>query len=341
MSYMKAAYTDIIDSPITLDAVGGIERTGFIPLPDNTPTPFDEDEFTPQSIEAVMSSIYGQDEAKKVASMIVYNLLEYDMPTTTLFIGETGTSKTEIWRQLKKEYTSPNGDSLIEIFDASNMSASGWKGCLHLDDILKSLKLLPHHSWNDKKIVVLDEFDKCWFNKNNDVDYFALLSSQLLKFFEHEGMSFPGCVPPENISVVCLGAFSSIYKDRRSKKGSIGFSCEIEGKKEDITIRDELLQFNMSAEMIGRFNAIVELNPPSLSAYLPIAIQEKRKLEKDFHKQIVISDDMLVQIAEEALDANLGARHIKNRLFNLCQDAIYNDCFCSTIQIEDYPVAEM
>lgn len=328
MSYIK--------DQMTLDKVGGMER-GFVPLPSNEPTPWDDDDdwFTPQEVAQALESIIGQDEAKQAASMIVYELLEYQLPTTSLFLGETGCGKTEIWRCLKRMY--PN---LIQIADASNLSASGWKGDLHLADLLKNFD--PHKSkYQGFRILVLDEFDKIWLQKSGDNEYFNIMQSQLLKLFEHDSSAFPHTYPTENIAIVCCGAFSSLYKARHSKKGSIGFSCATKNEKPHKSLREELSAFSMLPELIGRFDRIVEMNPPSLEVYQEIAKRELHKLEADIHKEIVIDDDTLNAIASDALTEGLGARYIRKELFMRAEQAIYDDCFCKTIQIGESPAPEM
>ena len=80
MGYMKEKHAEQIADQISLEDLGGMKRGGFTPLPNNEPTPFDEVDdawFTPQAVEEALSSIIGQDEAKKAAAMIIYDLMEY------------------------------------------------------------------------------------------------------------------------------------------------------------------------------------------------------------------------------------------------------------------------
>ena len=78
--------------------------------------------------------------------------------------------------------------NLIQIADASNLSASGWKGDLHLADLLKNFD--PHKSkYQGFRILVLDEFDKIWLQRSGDNEYFNIMQSQLLKLFEHDEFS--------------------------------------------------------------------------------------------------------------------------------------------------------
>ena len=272
--------------------------------------------------------------------MIMYELIEYQLPTTSLFLGETGSGKTEIWRQLQKAFTDARrgheGESNIKIVDASQLCASGWKGDLHLSDCLRGFpKGMPFY------VLVFDEFDKIWHNRNTDVNYADLMQSQLLKLAEHEDLGIPDTVPLDCLSIVFCGAFSSIYEQRHSKKGSIGFTSEKKEEKSDNSIQDELRRFGLKNELIGRLDHICEMQPANLDVYKTIAKQELQKLEENFHKEILISDYTLEKIAEEALSSHLGGRFVKRELLSRCEDALYNDCFCKIIQIEDCPAAEM
>ena len=337
MGYMKEKHAEQIADQISLEDLGGMKRGGFTPLPENEPTPFDEaddDWFTPQAVEETLSPIIGQDEAKKAAAMIIYDLMEYQMPTTSLFIGETGSGKTEIWRLLSKEWK-----NMIQIADASQLTASGWKGEVHLSDLLNGFNARSR-LWHGH-ILVLDEFDKIFDNKGNDIRYCDLLQDQLLKLFEHEDIGIQSTVPIDSLSIVCCGAFSSIYEKRQKKKGVIGFNSTSKDDPEEHDIKKELQSFGLKPEIIGRYDRIIEMSPASLDVYQLIAKQEHKKLEESFHKPIVISSDTLTKIAEEALEAGLGGRYIKRRLFSLCENAIYSDCFTKEIIIDDYPVAEM
>ena len=96
--------------------------------------------------------IHGQHDAKKAASMVIYNLAK-GTRSNTVFIGPTGCGKSEIWRQLSAKYP-----SIIRIIDASRLTADGWKGSFHIENIFDGID--PDEIAKHGLIVVLDEADK-------------------------------------------------------------------------------------------------------------------------------------------------------------------------------------
>ena len=112
--------------------------------------------FTPQQIhhDVLDPHIIGQEEAKKAASLAVYNHFESDgeYSSVTLMCGPTGSGKTYMWEILQEEM----GDR-IQIFDASTLSAEGsWKGDYKISAIIKDAAL-SQHSPRPNMIIVLDE----------------------------------------------------------------------------------------------------------------------------------------------------------------------------------------
>ena len=148
-------------------------------------------------------------------------------------------------------------------------------------------------------------------------------------------------VNSNKIRDIQLVILDHLRENRQKKKGVIGFNSTAKDEPEEHDIKKELQSFGLKPEIIGRYDRIIEMSPASLDVYQLIAKQEHKKLEESFHKSIVISSDTLTKIAEEALEAGLGGRYIKRRLFSLCENAIYSDCFTKEIIIDDCPFAEM
>ncbi len=337
MSYIKEQYTDQISQQMTLDQVGGMNRSGFVPLPDRSPTPFDDDAipdelaiddwFTPQAVqESLDNRIIGQGAAKKAASMIIYSLYEFENTSTSLFIGETGCGKTEIWRILSQEWR-----GMIQIADASQITAEGWKGGVKMTNLLMSFQ--EDKAWK-KHILVLDEFDKIWDERNSDVNYFDLIQDQMLKIFDHDSSIMPG-IDPSDISIVCLGAFSPIFEKKRSKKAPIGFGCTQREAPSNIVTSEDLIEFGMKPELVSRFSRVIQMDPPSLATYRQLADMELQKLEEKLRKHIEIDPEQLDMLSSEALDAGLGGRYIKNRLFVMAEDFIYENPFAKVIDLSE------
>ena len=105
---------------------------------------------SPQDIYKIIADgISGQEEAKRASSMAVYNHL-HGRKRNVLFAGPTGSGKSETWRVLAKQFP------FIRIYDASMISADGWKGSLHIRSILESVP----EGERCHLMIVLDEADK-------------------------------------------------------------------------------------------------------------------------------------------------------------------------------------
>ncbi len=279
--------------------------------------PDDEDfSFTPQMVKAGLDrAVIGQEAAKRAASMILYSTSEYGV-SNSLFIGQTGCGKTEIWRQLAGEYP-----GMIQIADASQITAEGWRGGVKLSTLLKNFRTEPRYI---RYILVLDEFDKIFDQKNSDTNYFDLIQDQMLKLFDHDPGLVEEGVGPQEVSVVCLGAFASIYAQKGRKKHSLGFNSEAEEETPHHITAEDLKAFGLKPELIGRFSRIVEMEPPSLETYRRIADMEVSKLKQRIGKQVTVAPALLDKLTVESLDAGLGARYVKNELLRMAEDYIFD-----------------
>ena len=331
---MKNEYSEHIED-MTLNQVGGMNRSGFAPLPGHSPTPWDSDDFpdemevddwfTPQVVQETLDKrIIGQETAKKAASMIIYSLFEYENATTSLFIGETGCGKTEIWRILAQEWP-----GMIQIADASHITAEGWKGGLKMKDLLANFT--KEDGWR-KHILVLDEFDKIWDERNSEVNYFDLIQGQMLKIFDHDPSVYPG-VDPSDLSIVCLGAFSPIFEKKHSKKAPLGFHNAPKEPTSDIIASEDLIEFGLKPELVARFNRIIQMDPLTFSTCRHLADLELKKLEEKFRKHIEIASEQLAALSAEALDAGLGGRYIKNKLVIMAEDYLYDNPYAQIIDL--------
>ena len=205
-------------------------------------------DWSPKSIyENLNSRILGQAEAKKAASMVVYNHVE-GRRSNTVFCGPTGSGKSEIWRQLSHEYP-----RLIRMVDASRLSADGWKGSLHLRDIFDGIS--PGDIRNYGLIVVLDEADKIiceTMTSSNGTDYSAITQNSLLKMLDGDVIEFGSddsrvkafSVDCSRVSVVILGAFEKLLSAKNRRAAGIGFGA---GMKKEYNYQNEYRKWKDSS----------------------------------------------------------------------------------------------
>ena len=210
---------------------------------------------------ALNQRIYGQIDAKKAACMLVYNHLQgRTKGNHAIFAGSSGCGKTEIWRALSDIVHG------IVIVDASQLVCGGYKGALHLRDVL--------HTAPDNPILVFDEADKGFFEPNiggNGTDYSYLLQNELLKLLDGDTVSF-GADGSENpaftfdgstASVVLLGSFETLLRHKSHIPRTLGFgrTTETVSGESEITLDDVIQHGHMRRELAGRIGTVVMLNP--------------------------------------------------------------------------------
>lgn len=290
-------------------------------------------DWSPKKIEEwihTSGGIMGQDEAVKAAAMILYNHYE-GRPSVSLFIGPTGSGKTEIWRTLQREYGSQN----IAIVDASTLTAEGWKGNNKLSTVFRSME---SDARRNRLILVLDEADKIiepvfgGYGTNHS----EIVQNQLLRMCDHDTLFF-GCddgsgsgkplsVDCSNVSVVMLGAFSKLYDKKTNDRKRLGFdngqSKSTIQSIPEITI-DDLIAFGMRRELAGRINRIVSLNPLTIKDMARIGQAECERLSTVLERPVKISPDALLMIGRMAQRQGLGARWVKSRIGQIIDEMIY------------------
>lgn len=292
-------------------------------------------DWSPKKIEEwihTSGGIIGQDEAVKAAAMIVYNHYE-GRPSVSLFVGPTGSGKTEIWRVLQREYGSQN----IVIVDASTLTAEGWKGNNKLSTVFLTMN---SDARRNRVILVLDEADKIIepVYGSSGTNYSEIIQSQLLRLCDHD-MLFFGCgdgsgsvkplsVDCSNVSVVLLGAFSKLYEQKAMSQKRIGFACGQAGHASEalpeITTED-LIAYGMRAELAGRINRIVCLHPLSVRDMVRIGQAETERLSAILRRPVKISPDALILLGRMAQREGLGARWVKSRIGQIIDTLIYDD----------------